>query len=258
MTGRLAVVVAHPDDDAFGVTGTTALHERDPGFHLTVVLATSGELGMISDPSLATRDELGRVREEEDRAGWRSLGREPDRHEFLRYPDGGVTDVPLEELVEVISAILREERPDVVVTFGPDGITAHPDHIRVGEATDAAFHRLRDEPGPGFVRLLHNALPSSAIARFNEQLVSAGRDPIDPTQIYQPRGVPDGAIAVEVDCSSVWRRKKAALEQHRTQAGDMDFPPELEGNLYSREFFVQAWPDREPDAPRLGDVFEDL
>jgi LmbE family N-acetylglucosaminyl deacetylase len=70
----LAVVVAHPDDDTFGVTGTAALHEHDPAFELTAVLLTSGDAGEIADPSLATPETLGEVREAEDRASWAALG----------------------------------------------------------------------------------------------------------------------------------------------------------------------------------------
>jgi len=255
---RLAVVVAHPDDDAFGVTGTAALHADDPEFHLVAVLATSGERGMISDPSLATPETLGAVREAEDAAGWRALDREPDRLEFLRYPDHAVEDVPFDELVERITVILREDRPDVVVTFGSDGITGHPDHIRVGEATSAAFHLLREEGHDGFRRLLHVGLPEAAIGEFNRMLVERGMPAFDPTQLYQPRGVPDETIAVVVDCSEVWERKRAAVKEHRTKANDTDFPPDVEERVYSTETFVQAWPERAPGERALADVFEGL
>jgi N-acetyl-1-D-myo-inositol-2-amino-2-deoxy-alpha-D-glucopyranoside deacetylase len=123
---RLLAVVAHPDDDTFACSGTVALHADEPGFRFALVHVTSGEGGMISDPSLATRANLGAVREDEDRRSWVALGRVPDRHEFLRYPDGGVADAPFDELVERIAAILREERPDVVITFDPKASPAMP------------------------------------------------------------------------------------------------------------------------------------
>ena len=78
MTRGFAAFLAHPDDDAFGITGTVALHADDRAFRFTLVLATSGEAGMISDPSLATRATLGAVREQEDLDAWRSVGRPPD------------------------------------------------------------------------------------------------------------------------------------------------------------------------------------
>jgi LmbE family N-acetylglucosaminyl deacetylase len=259
VTRRLVAVVAHPDDDTFGCSGTVALHAADPDLRFVLVHATSGEAGMISDPSLATRETLGAVREEEDRRSWIALGREPDRHEFLRYPDSGLADVPFEELVDRIETILREERPDVVMTFGPDGITGHADHVRVGEVTTQAFHRCRADGGAGFQRLLHAALSASALAEFSDRLVALGRDPIDPTQLFQPRGVPDGTIGVIVDCSPVVDRKRAAILEHATQRSDFaNIPEELETEIFRSESHVIAWPPRLTGTLALGDVFEGL
>jgi LmbE family N-acetylglucosaminyl deacetylase len=260
VTRTFAAVVAHPDDDTFGVAGTVALHAEDPGFRFILVHATSGEAGMISDPSLATRETLGVVREEEDRRSWIALGRPPDRHEWLRYPDHGVADVPFDELVDRVAAILRDERPDVVTTFGPDGVTGHPDHITIGEATTAAFHRLRNEGIEGFRRLIRVAIPASSIDAWNERLVAAGREPIDPTQMYQPRGVPDETLGLDVDTSGVAQRVVEALREHKTQAADLEdrFPDEEQLALVSRERGLIAWPPWEPGDPMLRDAFDGL
>jgi N-acetyl-1-D-myo-inositol-2-amino-2-deoxy-alpha-D-glucopyranoside deacetylase len=252
----LVTVVAHPDDDTFACSGTVALHADEPGFRFTLVHVTSGEGGMISDPSLATRANLGAVREDEDRRSWIALGRVPDRHEFLRYPDGGVADVPFDELVDRVAAILREERPDVVITFGPEGVTGHADHITVGEATTEAFRRCRREEAGGFERLLYSSIPDSMIERFNEGLVASGKEPIDPTQPFQPRGVPDVTIGVDVDCSSVVGRKRAAIRAHRTQAND--FSDELEDEVFRHEPHVIGFPERLDGSAVLRDVFEGL
>lgn len=259
MTRGFAALLAHPDDDAFGITGTVALHADDPAFRFALVLATSGEAGMISDPSLATRATLGAVREQEDRDAWSAIGRPPDRHEFLRYPDGGLEGVPFEELVERFAGILREERPEVVATFGPEGITGHMDHVTVGRASSAAFDRVRAEGGSGLLRLLHQCIPQSRLMRFNDALVAEGAQPMDPTQPFQPRGVEDALVAVVVDTAAVWRTKLAALLEHRTQANDVQqIPEELRQEFLSLEAYVQAWPEREPNALLLRDVFEGL
>lgn len=258
MSHALAVVVAHPDDDTFGVTGTAALHDHDPAFELTAVLLTSGDAGEIADPSLATPETLGEVREGEDRASWAALGVVPARHEFLRYRDGLLPEADREEAVSRIADILREQRPDVVVTFGPEGITEHVDHVRAGELATEAFHRVREEGGGGLRRLLYNALPESQLRWYSDRLVERGMDPIDSTQPYQPRGVPDEAIDVDVDCSAVWRRRLAALREHKTQGGSEGFPEDLVAELLSREWFTQAWPERPAGAPVLRSVFEGL
>ena len=262
MTRRVACVFAHPDDDTYGVAGSLALR-AGPDLEVTVIMTTSGEAGMIADASLATRENLGAVREEEDRASWAALGLEPAIH-FLRHPDGGVADVPVDELVERYVAILREARPDVVITFGPDGVTGHTDHVAVGAAATTAFHAARAARAAraagsdGFHRLLFVSIPQSSMDRFNELLRGRGMDPIDPTQEFQPRGVPDDAIGVIVDCSSVYERKLEALRRHRTQAELEDVPFEMWREVLAREAFVLEFPVRAPDAPVLRDLFEGL
>jgi LmbE family N-acetylglucosaminyl deacetylase len=253
---RVACVFAHPDDDTYGVAGSLALHaSRD--LHVTVVLTTSGEAGRIAEAGLATRETIGAVREAEDRASWAALGLDPTIR-FLRHPDGRVEDVAVDRLVEEYGTILRETRPDVVITFGPDGVTGHRDHVAVGAAATSAFHAARTAGVDGLHRLLHVGLPQSTLDRFNGLLRERGLDPIDPTQEFQPRGVPDDTIGVVVDCTSVYERKAEALRRHRTQAELEDVPVDLRREILSREAFVIAYPEREPGAPILHDVFEGL
>ena len=95
------------------------------------------------------------------------------------------------------------------------------------------------------------------IERFNEELVASGKEPIDPTQPFQPRGVPDETIGVDVDCSSVVDRKRAAIREHRTQAND--FSDELEDEVFRHETHVhRVAPERTDGSAALGDVFEGL
>jgi len=259
MSRTLAVVMAHPDDDTFGCSGTVALHAGDPSFRFVLVHATRGEAGQIAEGSGASRATLGAVREQEDRRSWVALGREPDRHGWLGYPDGGLADAPFDALVDRIASILAEERPDVVITFGPDGVTAHTDHITVGTAATDAFRRCRAADPRAFRRLLHQAIKSSDIDRWNQRLIAAGKEPIDPTQVYSPRGVPDETIGVDVDCSAVIDRKFAALREHRTQASDVDAFGEADmREALAHETHVIAWPERDVGGPPLGDVFAGL
>ncbi len=257
MTPRLAAVLAHPDDDAFGISGSCALHADD--LELMVVFATSGEAGWISDPSLATRETLGRVREAEALAAYHVLGLEPDLR-FLRHPDGGVSGVPRERLVSEVEEALLGFRPEVVITFGPEGITAHEDHVAVGSVATDVFHRVGQRLGEGGpARLLHVALAERDLAALGDELRSRGLDPPDPNAPFQPRGVPDERIGVRVDCRSVVKRKLEALREHRTQAAELEeLPQDLWPEMLSTETFVVAWPEREPAGPVLTDVFEGL
>lgn len=259
MTRRVACVFAHPDDDTYGVGGSLGLHAVDEDLEITVIMATSGEAGQIADPSLATRRTLGRVREAEDLASWRVLGLEPRIH-FLRHADGTVSTVAPEKLVARFVDLLLEARPDLVITFGPEGITGHEDHIAVGRAATEAFHQARAAGrGEGaFRRLLHCALAAGRLERFNELLRQRGMEAMDPTQPFVPRGVPDATIGVSVDCTGLWERKLEALRQHRTQGEMEDIPFDLYPLVLGSEDYVVAWPERSPGDPVLADVFEGL
>lgn len=256
-----AGVFAHPDDDAYGIAGTVGLHAADPDFRFVLVHATDGGAGDIRPDFEATRDTLGAIRRAEDEAGWRALGRSPDRHEWLDYPDGSVADLPAEDLVADIWEVLREERPTVVCTFGPDGIFGHPDHIAVGAATDAAFARGVADGGPGFHRLIHGVIPQSVFERWNAQRAALGLTVFDPTAMYHMRGVPDRTIDITVDTSSVAHRTVAGLLEHRSQHHVIFDPPidaERWQRVVTREWHTIAWPLREHSAHRFTDVFDGL
>lgn len=256
----LAAIVAHPDDDAYGVAGLVALHKDDPGFRFVLVHATDGEGGAIAEGSGATRDNLGAVRREEDRRAWAVLGHPPDRHEWFGYPDGALTEVPRHELVDRIAAVLDQERPEVVVTFGPDGITGHPDHVAISQATTEAFLQLADDGGPGLRRLSYGGIRQSVIDRWNGRRVRAGLAAWDPNVVYHLRGVPDESIDIDVDTAEVAPLVRRAMQEHRTQWNDMNNPEATEEQRrkgVSRETQVIAWPPTRPGR-LLTDIFDGL
>ena len=257
----VVAVVAHPDDDAYGIAGSVALLAKDPDFRFVLVHATDGGAGDLREGFPATRQNLGQVRRLEDEAGWQALGRMPDRHEWLGYPDGELERLPFNDLVDAVSQVLVEEQPQVVFTFGPDGVFGHPDHITIGAATDAAFLRSAAETGPAYRRLLHGAVPRSVFERWNRQRGEQGLFVWDPTQRYHMRGVPDDEIGVIVDCRGVSREIVAGLREHRSQHHVMsDDPGDVERwrRVVSREWHVIAWPDQPAPHPALTDIFEGL
>jgi LmbE family N-acetylglucosaminyl deacetylase len=259
----LACVVAHPDDDAYGVAGSVALHAHEADFRFVLIHATAGEGGDIRPGFPATRETLGAVRRAEDEAAWRAVGREPDRHEWLGLPDGRVADVPFDDLVDAVATVLDEEQPAVVATFGPDGIFGHPDHVAVGAATDAAFARLA--PGragrAAFRRLVHCAISAAAFERWNRRRAEIGRPTFDPARMYHMRPVPDATIGVTVDCGSVAARIVAGLQRHESQLhvmSDHPMDPKVWERVVTREWYVVAAPPRPLGAPMLADLFEGL
>jgi N-acetylglucosamine malate deacetylase 2 len=137
--GGLAAVLAHPDDESFACAGALAL-AHDAGATTRLLVVTRGEAGSedgSSDPVVGDR------REAELICAARVIGL--DEVSLLDgYPDGGVADQPFDVLVDEIAAWLADRRPAAVITFGPHGVTGHPDHIVVGNATRWAVERLAD------------------------------------------------------------------------------------------------------------------
>jgi N-acetyl-1-D-myo-inositol-2-amino-2-deoxy-alpha-D-glucopyranoside deacetylase len=254
----LLFVAAHPDDDTFGVARTIALHVPNPDLRFSLIHVTDGEGGEIAPDSGVLPEDLGRARRQEAVDSWTEVGRLPDRHDWFGLPDGGLADHPFGDLVDRIAAVMAEERPDVVATFGPDGVSGHPDHQAVSAATTAAFHARRVDGGPGLRRLLYGCLPQSWIDRWNEKRRELGIWEWDASKPFHLRGVPDETIGVDVDSGSVVATVVAATRAHKTQWSylTMDDDRALAESL-RREHWVIAWP-RANGQPVLGDVFEGL
>ena len=261
MTARLAGLFAHPDDDAYVLGGTLLLH---PGrIEPILVFATSGEAGPIAGGTGATRETLGRAREAEQAAFLEAVGYGGAATRFLRHPDYRLPEVPFERLVGEVEAVLREVRPQVVVSFGPDGLTSHHDHVRAGEAAAEAFRRARaaDAGGPdgAFQRLYQAAYPRSDVDRFYAGVRQGGFDYGEEGNLFDLTGVPDDRIAVRVDTRPVAARKWEAILRHRTQLDEHErIPAPQRWIVLEAECFVQAWPERRPGGPVAGGPLEGL
>lgn len=195
LTGGLAAVLAHPDDESFGCAGALALaHETGAPTRLLVV--TRGEAGTPDDapePDPGIAD----TREAELVCAARRIGL--DEVSLLEgYPDGGVAERPFERLVDEIASWLADRRPAAVVTFGPHGVTGHPDHIAVGSATRWAVERLAE----------------TGIAPNSIYVISPVFGP--GSHHYDLSGE-EQAATHRLDISGVAARKLAALECHASQ-----------------------------------------
>ncbi len=135
---RILGVFAHPDDESFCAGGTLARYAA-LGAEVMVVSATRGEAGQIRSAGVATRHTLGQVREQELYLACQRLG--VQHAVCLDYGDGRLQEVDQDVLIGEIVQIIRSFRPDVVITFGPDGGYGHPDHIAISAATTAACVR---------------------------------------------------------------------------------------------------------------------
>lgn len=125
--GTILGVWAHPDDEVFGVGGLLAAAVRN-GQTVACVTATKGELG-VQDKTRWPVGRLAEIRAGELRQAYEVLG--VRHHHWLDYPDGGCASADLNEAADRLAEIIGLYQPDTILTFGPDGLTGHPDHQAV-------------------------------------------------------------------------------------------------------------------------------
>jgi LmbE family N-acetylglucosaminyl deacetylase len=148
---RILGVFAHPDDEIFCFGGTIA-RCADFGAVTGIASLTQGEAGQIRDAGAATRRTLGAVRYKELHASGSALG--VDRITCLDLGDGRLASRAPGELAAIVRDLIEGFGPDVVVTFGPDGGSGHPDHVASCHATVEAIGSMADPP-----RLLQAKFP---------------------------------------------------------------------------------------------------
>jgi LmbE family N-acetylglucosaminyl deacetylase len=164
--GTIVGIWAHPDDEAYLSGGLMAM-ARDNGQRVVCVTATRGELG-TPDPAVWPPDRLAAERTHELARCLAVLG--VHEHRWLDYRDGACTGVDPDGAVQRLCAVIDDVRPDAVLTFGPDGITGHPDHRTISAWSGRAF----DRAAPAGARLLHAAVPAPRAERWGELTASLG------------------------------------------------------------------------------------
>ena len=149
----ILAVLAHPDDESFGMGGTLAYYARK-GYDVYLVCATRGEAGMMDPKHLGNFKTTAEKREAELRCAAQTLGLKEVF--FLGYRDSGMPgsednehpnaqiNHPVEEVAGEVVKYIRDLKPDIVLTFDPIGGYRHPDHIHVQKATTLAFEKADD------------------------------------------------------------------------------------------------------------------
>ncbi|WP_406454422.1 N-acetyl-1-D-myo-inositol-2-amino-2-deoxy-alpha-D-glucopyranoside deacetylase [Streptomyces sp. NBC_00876] len=241
---RLLLVHAHPDDESINNGATMARYAAD-GALVTLVTCTLGEEGEVIPPALAhlaadRDDALGPYRQGELAAAMKELG--VTDHRFLggpgRYRDSGMTGVEqnhrpgafwsagVDEAAGYLVEVIREVRPQVLVTYDPDGGYGHPDHIQAHRVAMRAAELAADPahtPGSGaphtIAKIYWNRVPRTvaedAFARLRATAPDAfpGIAAIDDV----PGVVNDTLITTEVDGAGHEEAKTAAMRAHATQ-----------------------------------------
>ena len=270
-------IFAHPDDESFGPGGTLARYAAE-GAQVHVVIATDGIAGSVEDPAhVQSHESLAQVRSTELSNAAVALG--VATIWSLPYRDSGMRNTPdndhpaalirqpVEQITGTLSEYIARLQPDVIITHDPFGGYGHPDHIRVCEATTAAFHLSRHQRGiwPGPQKLYYTAFDKRMLKLVVRLMPIFGRDPrrigrnqdIDLVEISQwitP-------VTTSIDIAPYLDRKLAASQAHVSQyGGGPGFMAVLPGfvrrRLMARDSFTRAFPA--PDATVERDLLAGL
>ena len=263
------LIFAHPDDETFSCAGVMAL-AAEHGVPVTLLSVTRGEAGKTGIPQLDQPEILGAVREQELRAAAATVGVADVR--FLDYRDSGMAGAPENddprafirahegEVVARLVVHLRAVRPATLITFGPEGIYGHPDHLRTHRSAVAAVVAVGDgayrpELGDPWQT---TALYFSAVPR--ERMLALMDRPDGPLRELSPEdrqkvGTPRDEITTVVDIARFAAQKEQALAAHRTQTGDggplAGMPTEQRRATLAREHFVRQPLPWDPDPASL-------
>ncbi|MFI7032961.1 N-acetyl-1-D-myo-inositol-2-amino-2-deoxy-alpha-D-glucopyranoside deacetylase [Microbispora rosea] len=237
---RLLLVHAHPDDETIGTGATMAKYVAEGG-HVTLVTCTLGEEGEVIPPELAHHaadrdDTLGQYRIGELAAACKALG--VTDHRFLgeagRWRDSGMmgaatNDRPgcfwradLDEAAGELVKVIREVRPQVLVTYDENGFYGHPDHIQAHRVSRRAFELAADPAFPGgepwrIAKFYLTAMPKSVLRRTIETMREAGVGFWVPESIDDMPGCADEDVTTEIDARPHVEAKLDAMRAHATQ-----------------------------------------
>ena len=270
---KLMGVFAHPDDESLGAGGTLAKYAAE-GVEVAIVTATRGDAGRfhghrLDDPLHPGPLELARIREGELRAAASELGVRDVS--CLDYHDQQLDRANPRQAIGDIAWHVRRQRPDVVVTFAPDGAYGHPDHVAISQFTTAAMVTAADS---GFVaresqdalpphvvsKLYYMAWPASTWAAYEhaiQKLVST----VDGVE-RQATPWPDWSITTVIDTRKFWPAVWRAVSCHQTQVaayeGLKDLSPEHHEGVWGSQSFYRAFSNVNGGRVRETDLFEGI
>ncbi|MBN2045762.1 MAG: PIG-L family deacetylase [Anaerolineales bacterium] len=266
-SGKILAVLAHPDDESFGMGGTLAMYTRQ-GVEVHLICATKGEAGEVDPEFLQGYDSIASRRESELLCASEHLG--IARVHFMGYRDSGMPgskdnqhpkaliNAPLEKVAEEIVAYIRKFQPDLVLTFDPVGGYHHPDHIHIQKAATLAFQAAGDpgqypQTGPAFQpeKLYYHIFPRRFMRVLVQVLRLLGTDPSKfgrnrDIDLVKLAGDEDYPPHVQINYQKVKDKKEKASQCHASQISFSTQNPLLRRltKIFNagKDTFMQAYP----------------
>jgi N-acetyl-1-D-myo-inositol-2-amino-2-deoxy-alpha-D-glucopyranoside deacetylase len=262
----ILVVLAHPDDETFGMGGTLALYVRQ-GVEVHLICATRGEVGEVPDGMMNGFKTVAELREDELKRAGEILGLTSIH--FLDYRDSGMPGSPdnhhpqalaaanIDEVAARVAHYIRLFKPQIVLTFDPIGGYHHPDHIAIQRATEKAFYTAgKSNPSKDGLapfspnKLYFHTMPKTLLRMGVFLMRLGGRDPhkfgrngdIDLVSIAEV-SFPKNAV---IDYHIVADLRDQAAGCHASQGGEAVISKGLFGKIRaffgSKDIFMRAFP----------------
>jgi len=279
-TRKILSVLAHPDDESFGMGGTLAYYASQ-GVEAHLICATKGEAGDVQPELLKDFGSIAARRESELRCAAKYLGLK--NVSFLGYRDSGMNgsldndhpnaliNAPFEEVTGKIVRYIREFKPDVVLTFDPVGGYHHPDHIFIQKATVAAFEAAADanqfpEFGPPYQpqKLYYHIFPRKFVRFVVKAYKFLGKDPTKfgrnkDIDLEMLAGDKDYPTHVKINYRKVDHLKEKASNCHESQltfGSDIPWVLRMARHLVDgTDSFMQSYPPVSENSYQKRDLF---
>ncbi|MCB0164309.1 MAG: PIG-L family deacetylase [Anaerolineae bacterium] len=246
---KLLMILAHPDDESLGTGGTLAKYGGE-GVETYLITATRGERGWFGAAAdYPGPTELGRIREAELRAASQVLGLHGVT--FLDYIDGDLDQAEPGQVIGKIAAVIRQIRPQVVVTFDLTGAYGHPDHIAISQFASAACVAATNPAYPGIepwpahqVSKLYYRISTQPLLDVYEEAFGDLVMHVDGLD-RRPHGWPAWSITTQIDTMAYWQQVWAAISCHRSQLPGYErlkaLPAEHWSNLWGHEHYYRMF-----------------
>jgi LmbE family N-acetylglucosaminyl deacetylase len=240
---KLLAILAHPDDESLGIGSTLAKYAAE-GVETYLICATRGERGWNgNERDYPGPTGLGKIREQELLNAAKALGIR--RVFFLDYLDGDLDKADAVEAIEKITTIIREVRPQVVITFGPDGAYGHPDHIAISQfgtaacvlAADQSHGNIKDHPAHQVKKFYYFVNTRELIDDYTGVFgnIEMGVDGVARSMVSWP----DWSYTTSIDAADHWKTALKAVNCHVSQVGIYG-----DLNLLSEEESIALWGKR--------------
>ncbi|MEV6912792.1 mycothiol conjugate amidase Mca [Amycolatopsis sp. NPDC051071] len=266
---RLMAVHAHPDDESSKGAATLARYVAE-GHEVMVVTCTGGEAGSVLNPAMERPEVLANmteIRREEMARAAKILGVShtwlgfidsglPEGDPLPPLPEGSFAVIPLEESTRALVKVIREFRPQVIVTYDENGGYPHPDHIRTHEISVAAFDAAGEaesypdagEPWQPLKLYYVHGFSRARMTIFHEALVARGLE--SPYEEWLKSWDPEKAdimerVTTRVECGDYFEQRDEALKAHATQ-----IDPDSRWFAVPRDLQREVWPTEEYELVR--------